>query len=87
MGAKANKSVNKSTSTGVTVTNTNSRAFQHLYTDNSGNDKTNIYHRLITTFYKSIGSPHILHINVEIQALVLKKFEFDKGSSLFQPIS
>ena len=66
LGAKANISVNKSTSTGVTITNTNSRAFQYLYTDNSGNDKTIIYHRLITTFYKSIASPYILHINVEI---------------------
>ena len=66
LGAKANISVNKSTSTGVTITNTNSRAFQHLYTDNSGNDKTIIYHRLITTFYKSIGNPHILRINVKI---------------------
>ena len=66
LGAKANISVNKSTSTGVTITNTNSRAFQHLYTDNRGNHKTIIYHRLITTFYKSGGNPHILHINVEI---------------------
>ena len=60
-------SVDKGTSTGLSIGNVGIRKLSHRYTDSTGKTKTMYYHRIIVNFRKvSFGNKFFLHILVDI---------------------
>ena len=60
-------SVDKGTSTGLSIGNVVIRKLSHKYTDSTGKTKTMYYHRIIVNFQKlSSGNKFFLHILVDI---------------------
>ena len=60
-------SVDKGTSTGLSIGNVGIRKLSHKYTDSTGKTKTMYYHRIIVNFQKlSSGNKFFLHILVDI---------------------
>ena len=59
-------SVDKGTSTGLSIGNTIVKKLSHRYTDSTGSTKTMYYHRIIVNFRKlSSGNKFFLHISVD----------------------
>ena len=59
-------SVDKGTSTGLSIGNTIVKTLSHRYTDSTGSTKTMYYHRIIVDFRKlSSGNKFFLHISVD----------------------
>ena len=64
---KTQISVDKGTSTGLSIGNVGIRKLSHRYTDSTGKTKTMYYHRIIVNFRKvSFGNKFFLHILVVI---------------------
>ena len=64
---KTQISVDKGTSTGLSIGNVGIRKLSHRYTDSTGKTKTMYYHRIIVNFRKvSFGNKFFLHILVDI---------------------
>ena len=60
-------SVDKGTSTGLSIGNVSVKKLSHKYTDSTGKTKTMYYHRIIVNFRKlSSGNKFFLHILVDI---------------------
>ena len=60
-------SVDKGTSTGLSIGNLGVKKLSHKYTDSTGKTKTMYYHRIIVNFQKlSSGNKFFLHILVDI---------------------
>ena len=64
---KTQISVDKGTSTGLSIGNVGIRKLSHRYTDSTGKTQTMYYHRIIVNFRKlSSGNKFFLHILVDI---------------------
>ena len=64
---KSQISVDKGTSTGLSIGNVGIRKLSHRYTDSKGQTKVMYYHRIIVNFRKlSSGNRYFLHILVDI---------------------
>ena len=60
-------SVDKGTSTGLSIGNVGVKKLSHRYTDSTGKTQTMYYHRIIVNFRKlSSGNKFFLHILVDI---------------------
>ena len=60
-------SVDKGTSTGLSIGNVSVKKLSHKYTDSTGKTKTMYYHRIIVNFRKlSSGNKFFLHVLVDI---------------------
>ena len=65
---KTQISVDKGTSTGLSIGNVGIRKLSHRYTDSKGQTKIMYYHRIIVNFRKlSSGNRYFLHILVDIK--------------------
>ena len=64
---KSRISVDKGTSTGLSIGNVSVKKLSHKYTDSTGKTKTMYYHRIIINFRKlTSGNKFFLHILVDI---------------------
>ena len=64
---KSQISVEKGTSTGLSIGNESIKKLSHIYTDSKGQSQTMYYHRIIVNFRKlSTGNKFFLHILVNI---------------------
>ena len=75
---KSQISVDKGTSTGLSIGNVGIRKLSYMYTDSRGKTKTMYYHRIIVNFRKlGFGNKFFLHILVDIP--------ISRSVSLFYP--
>ena len=81
---KSQISVDKGTSTGLSIGNVGIRKLSHRYTDPTGKTQTMYYHRIIVNFQKlSSGNKFFLHILVDISN---RGYNIYKYPSIFQGV-
>ena len=81
---KTKISVDKGTSTGLSIGNVGIRKLSHRYTDSTGKTQTMYYHRIIINFRKlSSGNRFFLHILVDIANI---DFNINKYPTIFQGV-
>ena len=81
---KSQISVDKGTSTGLSIGNVGIRKLSHRYTDSTGKTQTMYYHRIIVNFRKlSSGNKFFLHILVDISN---RGYNIAKYPSVFQGV-
>ena len=81
---KTQISVDKGTSTGLSIGNVGIRKLSHRYTDSTGKTQTMYYHRIIVNFRKlSSGNKFFLHILVDISN---RGYNFAKYPRIFQGV-
>ena len=81
---KSQISVDKGTSTGLSIGNVGIRKLSHRYTDSTGKTQTMYYHRIIVNFRKlSTGNKFFLHILVDISN---SGYNIAKYPSVFQGV-
>ena len=74
---KSQISIDKGTSTGLTIGNVGIRKLSHRYTDSKGQTKFMYYHRIIVNFRKlSSGNKFFLHLLVNIPLDILNQGKF-----------
>ena len=81
---KTQISVDKGTSTGLSIGNVGIRKLSHRYTDSTGKTQTMYYHRMIVNFRKlSSGNKFFLHILVDISN---RGYNIAKYPQIFQGV-